>query len=149
MKYIRIIGVVMVLLSIGLIIREIIQFNNLQSITDPICTVVDFSKYKQDTILLFFIWVLLGIFGIGLIKLNFYGWIIPQTLLIFGLVNFTLIMVFDDNSKWNLVNIVMIVSFLSISYVLFYLFNRNILLEYFNVKKSGRMLLYILSVIVV
>lgn len=41
---------VLIILSIGLLIREALQYNKLPSMDDPISQVADFFKYKENAV---------------------------------------------------------------------------------------------------
>lgn len=64
-KYLKLSGLLLVVISTGLLLREIIQYDSLPGMNDPICQVVDFFKYKENAITNGFIWT--GLLIIGLI----------------------------------------------------------------------------------
>lgn len=64
-KYLKITGLVLIIIFSGLLVREMIQYDKLPGMNDPICQVVDFFKYKENAITNGFIWI--GLFIIGLI----------------------------------------------------------------------------------
>jgi hypothetical protein len=66
----RFLGIIIFLISLGLLIREIVQFNNLNSKSDSISELVDFYKYKEDCISNSFLWLSFLIVGILLTKRN-------------------------------------------------------------------------------
>ncbi|GAB7087812.1 hypothetical protein JCM15579A_19160 [Marinifilum fragile] len=63
-KHIRIIGLTLIFISIALIFREALQYNELPSMEDPICQVVDFFKYKENAVSNGIIWIGLLILGL-------------------------------------------------------------------------------------
>lgn len=66
-KHIKTIGFIVISLSLGLIAREITQYNNLPSIDDAIAQVADFFKYKENAGDNIYIWSMLLIIGIFII----------------------------------------------------------------------------------
>lgn len=64
-KYLKISGLALIIISSGLLVREMIQHDKLPRMNDPICQVVDFFKYKENAITNGFIWT--GLLIIGLI----------------------------------------------------------------------------------
>lgn len=69
MKY-KFLGLIISIISFGLLIREIVQFNTLNSKSDSVCELIDFYKYKEDCISNSFILFSLLIVGILLTKRN-------------------------------------------------------------------------------
>lgn len=63
-KYLRSLGIVIVILSVIMIIRERLQYDNLHSKNDPICQVADFFKYKEDVETNIAIWSVVLILGL-------------------------------------------------------------------------------------
>jgi hypothetical protein len=60
----RFLGIIISLISLGLLIREIVQYNSFHSKSDSICELVDFYKYKEDCISISFVWFSFIIVGI-------------------------------------------------------------------------------------
>jgi hypothetical protein len=59
------VGLILMILSIGLLIREVLQYDNLPSKDDPISQVADFFKYKENAMTNGIIWT--GLLVLGLI----------------------------------------------------------------------------------
>ena len=59
------VGLIIIIISIGLLIREILQYDNLPSKDDPISQVADFFKYKENAVTNGIIWT--GLIVLGLI----------------------------------------------------------------------------------
>lgn len=58
-------ALIIIVLSIGLLIREGLQYNNLPGMEDPISQMADFFKYKENAVTNSFIW--LGSLASGLV----------------------------------------------------------------------------------
>lgn len=70
----RFLGIIISIISLGLLIREIAQYNSLNSKSDSISELVDFYKYKEDCISNSFLWLSFLMVGILLMKRD--KWII-------------------------------------------------------------------------
>lgn len=64
------VGLIIIILSIGLLIREVLQYDNLPSKDDPISQVVDFLKYKENAVTNGIIWTGLFVFGLIMYLIN-------------------------------------------------------------------------------
>ena len=139
----KIIGYFVIATSLGLIANEIIHFFRLPSMTDPISELVDFYKYKQNTIAQGLLWILLFIFGLGLIKSNFLGWLIPQIFLFIGLVYFIPFYIFEGILKNNFIlDLIGFIYLLGTIGIVIFL-NRNKLMAFFMVNRSKRLIIYL------
>lgn len=70
-KYsIKSLGLILIVLSIGLLIREVLQYDNLPSKDDPISQVADFFKYKENAVINGIIWIGLLILGLIMYLIN-------------------------------------------------------------------------------
>lgn len=67
----RSVGLILIVLSIGLLIREVLQYDNQPSKDDPISQVADFLKYKENALTN-------GIIGIGLLVLGLIMYLINR-----------------------------------------------------------------------
>jgi len=63
-KHLKIFGLVLIIISAGLLVRELIQYDKLPGMDDPISQVVDFFKYKENAVTNGIIWTGLLILGI-------------------------------------------------------------------------------------
>ncbi len=63
-KYFRILGLGIVAFSIGLLIREALQYNDLPSKADSISELVDYFKYKEDALRNSMVWFCFLILGL-------------------------------------------------------------------------------------
>ncbi len=86
-KIIKIIGYIIVIFSIVLIAITISNYVALRN-SSEISTIIDLVKWKEITISSAYLYCLLLLLGIGLVKRNFLAWIIPQILLLICLVPF-------------------------------------------------------------
>jgi hypothetical protein len=66
----RSVGLILIILSIGLLIREVLQYDNLPSKDDPISQVADFFKYKENAITNGIIWTGLIVLGLIMYLIN-------------------------------------------------------------------------------
>lgn len=130
-RNIKVIGYIIFIVSIGFLIREIFQYNRLPSKNDPMSQVVDYFKYKQNTLTQGYIWILLALFGWGLIKRNNLGWLIPQIFSFMGFVPFTLMIYYYGFSLERVIYGTLYLLFL-ISIII--LFNRPKLKDYFKIS---------------
>lgn len=64
-KYLKICGLALIIISTVLLVREMIQYDKLPGMQDPICQVVDFFKYKENAVTNGIIWT--GLLTLGLI----------------------------------------------------------------------------------
>jgi len=142
----KVVGLIIVLIATGLVIREMIQLYRLPSITDPICEVVDFFKYKQDTIPLIYLWILIFFLGIGIMKRNYFGWVIPQSFLTIGLIPCISAIIYIIIPQNNYVLIIIVLIYFLISFGLVRLFNHYKVLEFFKVSKKMRLSYYSLII---
>lgn len=67
---IKSIGLILIVLSIGLLIREVLQYDNLPSKDDPISQVADFFKYKENAVTNGIIWTGLLVLGLIMCLIN-------------------------------------------------------------------------------
>jgi len=63
-KHLKVFGLVLIIISAGLLVRELIQYDKLPGMDDPISQVVDFFKYKENAVTNGIIWTGLLILGI-------------------------------------------------------------------------------------
>ena len=63
-------GLILIILSIGLLIREVLQYDNLPSKDDPISQVADFFKYKESAVTNGIIWIGLLVLGLIMYLMN-------------------------------------------------------------------------------
>lgn len=63
-KRLKISGLVLIIISSGLLVRELIQYDNLPGMDDPISQVADFFKYKENAVRNGIIWTGLIILGL-------------------------------------------------------------------------------------
>ncbi|PKQ64368.1 hypothetical protein BZG02_05995 [Labilibaculum filiforme] len=63
-KRLKISGLVLIIISTGLLIRELIQYDKLPGMDDPISQVADFFKYKENAVTNGIIWTGLIILGL-------------------------------------------------------------------------------------
>jgi hypothetical protein len=66
----RTLGLIIIVLSIGLLIREILQYDNLPSKDAPISQVADFFKYKENAVTNGIIWTGLLVLGLIMYLIN-------------------------------------------------------------------------------
>jgi hypothetical protein len=66
----KLVGLIIIIISIGLLIREVLQYDNLPSKDDPISQVVDFFKYKENAITNGIIWTGLLVLGLIMYLIN-------------------------------------------------------------------------------
>ncbi|MGQ1911205.1 hypothetical protein ACT3CE_15645 [Marinifilum sp. RC60d5] len=64
-KQLSFFGLALIVISAGLIVREILQYDKLPGMDDPISQVADFFKYKENAVTNGIIWS--GLLIIGLI----------------------------------------------------------------------------------
>jgi hypothetical protein len=62
-KHLKGLGLVLIIISAGLLVRELIQYNKLSGMDDPISQVADFFKYKENAVTNGIIWTGLLILG--------------------------------------------------------------------------------------
>jgi hypothetical protein len=63
-KRLKISGLVLIIISSGLLVRELIQYEKLPGMDDPISQVADFFKYKENAVTNGIIWTGLIILGL-------------------------------------------------------------------------------------
>lgn len=141
-RNINILGFVISIISIGLVLKVIFEFFTLPSTRDQyLYPGVDFIKYKEQTISQIFFWFLFLIFGIGIIRKNNWGWIIPQFILLSGLLG--IIWIYFESEKARIDRTLIIIDLIYISITI--LVVRFSLLKktktYFRIK-NNRMILY-------
>lgn len=64
------VGLLLIIVSIGLLIREVLQYDNLPSKDDPISQVADFLKYKENAVTNGIIWIGLLVLGLIMYLIN-------------------------------------------------------------------------------
>ena len=63
-KHIKISGLLLILISAVLLVRELTQYHQLPGMNDPVCEYVDLNKYKENTVTNGIIWTGLIILGV-------------------------------------------------------------------------------------
>lgn len=63
-KHIKSIGLALTIISSGLLLREIIQYNKLPSKDDPRFELIDFFKYQEDALTNIIVFAILGTIGL-------------------------------------------------------------------------------------
>lgn len=66
----RSVGLIIIILSIGLLIREVLKYDNLPSKDDPISQVADFFEYKENALTNGIIWTGLLVLGLIMYLIN-------------------------------------------------------------------------------
>ena len=64
------VGLILIIVSVGLLIREVLQYDNLPSKDDPISQVADFFKYKENAVTNGIIWIGLLVLGLIMYLIN-------------------------------------------------------------------------------
>ena len=64
------VGLILIIVSVGLLIREVLQYDNLPSKDDPISQVADFFKYKENAVTNGIIWIGLLVLGLIMYMIN-------------------------------------------------------------------------------
>ncbi len=65
-NFFRIPGLILIFLSAGLLIRELLQYNTLPSMKDPVLELVDFSKYKENVFNNSIVWSIFLVLGFSI-----------------------------------------------------------------------------------
>jgi len=144
------IGYLIVILAIGLIIREIYYYFNSISLNyfneSEEGLTGDFFRYKQDSLHQGYLSFLLLLFGIGLIKRNIFGWLIPQTFLLIVNIPFLIFIPYEefDEIKYLLL--------FGVTYTVFFiftlwLFKKDKLMHFFQIESIK--LKYYYSIIII
>ena len=143
------IGYLIVSISVLLIVQEIYYYfysissnivNNSGGLTG------DLSRYKQDSLHQGYLCFLLLLFGIGLIKQNMFGWLIPQTYLLIGNIPFIIFIPYEDFDEIKILLLVgLIYTFLNI-YII-WLFKKTKFIRFFKIKTDNLKYYYPLIVI--
>ncbi len=63
-KHLKVFGLVLIIISVGLLARELIQYDKLPGMDDPISQVADFFKYKENAVTNGIMWTGLLILGL-------------------------------------------------------------------------------------
>ena len=63
-KQLKVFGLILIIISAGLLVRELIQYDKLPGMDDPISQVADFFKYKGNAVTNGIIWTGLLILGL-------------------------------------------------------------------------------------
>lgn len=144
-KNLTILGYGISVLSICLIFREIISYNKLHALNDPICQLVDFFKYKEDVIILFHLWIMLFGIGIGLTKRNFLAWGIIQSFIFLGIYHLGIWLYYDYSNTLLVVNIISI----SLTGLIMKYFYSKRVKNYFNVSRIMTPIYYLIAFLLV
>jgi hypothetical protein len=64
------VGLILIIVSVGLLTREVLQNGNLPSKDDPISQVADFFKYKENAATNGIIWIGLLVLGLIMYLIN-------------------------------------------------------------------------------
>lgn len=92
-RRIKIIGYFISTIFSVLFIREIYHYFSLPN-SDDVPEIISLFKYQENAIIQGYLWILLALFGVGLIRQNFFGWLIPQSILLIGL-DFFILLIFS------------------------------------------------------
>jgi len=147
-RNLKIAGYLVILFSIYLFIVEISAFINLPTRNDERFELIELIKYKEDTLSRFYLWILLFLGGIGLIRKNFLGWIIPQFFITFGYLFFILLGIFGG-LKQNLIVLITAIIFTLITILLIRFFLKKKIKLYFDVKDSRVKLYYLIIIMLI
>lgn|GEM_PF-4980838 len=64
------VGLILIIVSVGLLFREVLQYDDLPSKDDPISQVADFFKYKENAVTNGIIWIGLLVLGLIMYLIN-------------------------------------------------------------------------------
>ena len=142
------IGYIFVIVSIALFVREVYHFFTLISANNfnSEGAIGEFYKYKEDTLPQGYLWVLLLMFGLGLIKQNILGWLIPQTYLLIANIPFLLFIPYEDFDEIKILLLVG-VTFTILNILMIRIFRKKILLNFFKINSTNLKYYYLLIVI--
>jgi len=98
-KNLKRLGYIIIGISVIFIIREIYFYFHSVSINEinkEGGILGDLFRYKQDSLYQGYLWILFFLLGIGFVKQNLLGWIIPQTYLLIGNIPFIIFIVYES-----------------------------------------------------
>ncbi len=95
------IGYLIVVVSVFFVVREIYYYFNSVSVNgfNGKGLLGSLYRYKQDSLNQGYLWLLLLLFGIGLIRRNMFAWLIPQTYLLIGNIPFIIFIPYENFHK--------------------------------------------------
>ncbi len=144
----KVIAILIMLGAIFLLVREIIDFINLPSVSE-VPETISLFKNKEDTHGFLYLWSIIFFAGLGLYKKNWLFWVFTQSFVLIFLIFYISILVFDNLSfKSDLIQI-----FITIFFSLFFMsvlifFNVKKVKDYFLIHKKY-LIYYILFILIV
>ncbi len=140
---IKVIGYVISCLSGFLLCREVYHYFTLPSINE-ISELTDLIKCKEGTINQGILLSLFLFFGIGIIRQNILGWILPQAILLIGIVFFLLVLL--ANIKIGFLILAILYLLFCIIIFRYFIFGKP--KKYFNIQTSKIPYYYIFITII-